>query len=53
MSIEDKLRCITAFELILNGHNPYYKERLKDPEFIRMVENALKEEKKELALLMT
>lgn len=50
MSIEDRQRCITAFELILNGRNPYYKEQLKDPDFVHLVESALQEEKRELSL---
>ena len=35
---------ITALKLILEGKNPYYKDRLIDPVFVRMVSMALQSE---------
>lgn len=51
-SVDDRERCVTAFELILSGKNRYYKERLQDPEFVTMVTRALEAEKAELEELL-
>lgn len=47
-NIDDRIRCIKAFELILSGENRYYKNRLQDPEFVTMVTRAVEAEKMEL-----
>lgn len=52
MSVDDRVRCVKAFERILAGENRYYKERLQDPEFVTMVTQALEVERAELAAIM-
>ena len=42
---ENSTAIITAFELILNGENTYYRHRLSDPEFVSVVAQALEAEK--------
>lgn len=51
-SVDDRARCIKAFELILAGENRYYKDRLQDPEFVTMVTRAMEVEKAELEALV-
>lgn len=50
-SVDDRMRCIKAYELILAGKNAYYRDRLQDPVFVTMVTRAMEAEKAELDTL--
>ena len=50
MSANEKLRIASALARILDGKNPYYKERLSDPEFVAAVKQAYESEMKELMI---
>lgn len=47
-SVADRARIVTALEMILNGKNKYYVDKLKDKDFVYAVRCALEQERTEL-----
>lgn len=47
-SVADRARIVTALEMILNGKNKYYVDKLKDKDFVHAVRCALEQERTEL-----